>query len=65
MWDLYVDYSSSAVQHTCTVWHAYFSEAYANNAKCVHTKFSVYIVDSSGFIGGIYTDIEVSHIDIN
>ena len=41
------------------------SGAYANNVKYMYTKFPVHIVDCSGFIWSIYTDIEVSYVGMN
>ena len=39
--------------------------AYANNVKCMYNRVPVHIVDCNGFIGGIYTDIELPYVDIN
>ena len=44
--------------HTC-------SGAHSNNVKYMFTRVSDHIVDCSGFIGGIYTDIEVLYMDMN
>ena len=41
------------------------SGAYANNVKCVHTGIPVNIVDFTGFIGDIHTDIDVSYVNMN
>ena len=35
---LYVNNRGSVVVHKYTMWQAYFSEAYANNVKCIHTQ---------------------------
>ena len=50
MQSLYVDYSSSAVGCTCSMWQADISEAYANNVKCMYTSAPGHIVDCSEFI---------------
>ena len=62
MWSLYIDYSSSALEHICTVRHACISapNKYANNVKFMYTRVPVHTVCCSGFIWGIYTAIEVS-----
>ena len=39
--------------------------AYVSYVKCMYTKVHVHIVDYSGLIGGIYTDIDVSYVDMN
>ena len=36
------------------------SGAYANNVQCMCSRVPAHIVDCGGFIGSIYTDIELS-----
>ena len=50
MWDLYVDYSSSVVEHICTMRGAYMLGAYTNNVKCMHISVLGHIVECIGFI---------------
>ena len=41
------------------------SGAYANNMKCMYTRVPGHIVDCSGLIWGICTDIEMVYVDMN
>ena len=64
-WNIYVDYSSCAVEHIYTVWYAYLFWIYVNNVKCMHTRVYVHIVDCSGLIQGIYTNMKVSYVQMH
>ena len=62
--------SISRLQEQCSRTHVQCamyicSGAYANNIKCMYTRGPVNIIDCSRIIGGIYTDIEVSYVDMN
>ena len=45
MWSLYVDSSSSAVEHMYIMWQTYLFRAYNNNVKCLYTNALGYTVD--------------------
>ena len=64
MWGLYVDYSSSAVEHIQCGMHICLG-AYANDVNYMYTRVPVHIVDCPGFMGGIYIGLEVSYMDMN
>ena len=50
IWDLHVEFNSSAVRHTYTCSRHICSETYASNVKWMYTSICGDIVDSSEFI---------------
>ena len=63
MLGLYVDYSISALEHIGTLWMDICLGGYASNLKCIlYTRVPVHIVDCTGLICGIYTDMTPLHL---
>ena len=62
---LYVDCSSSAVECICTCGKYICSGGYTNDVKCLYTSVPGHIVDCSGFVWDIYTNIVVSYVHLN
>ena len=65
MLNLYVEYSSNVVGHTCSMWQAYLLRAYVNNVKCMYTRDCGDILYYIEFIWGMYADISASYVYIS